>query len=164
MARLSTCKDCGIKLKPEEKHIHSSKVYCDKCYEKIMRDSDEYKKLIKFICDNYLIETPTGLMLKQIKEYKTNYSYTYGGMTYTLWYIKEILNKEFIVMYGVALIKYHYDEACNYYLHQEEIKKSMEINSKAEIKTKVVKVNRSNNNTKNSSLIDLGSLLGGDSH
>ena len=50
MARLSTCKGCGKKLQPEEKYSHASKTYCKECYEKILRDSDEYKQLIEFIC------------------------------------------------------------------------------------------------------------------
>lgn len=167
MARLSTCKGCGKQLKPEEKHMHSAKSYCKECFEKISRDSEEYKQLIKYICDNYNIDRPTGLMLKQIKDYKNEYAYTYGGMTYTLWYINEILSKEFIVMYGVSLIKYYYEDASAYYLHQEEIKKSMEVNCKAEIKTKVVKINKVNvvKIKQNNSLIDLGDLLeGGDIH
>lgn len=164
MAKLSACKTCGKPLKPEEKHIHSSKTYCDVCYGKIIKDSDEYKQLIKYICDNYEIDRPTGLMLKQIKEYKEDYQYTYGGMTYTLWYVKEIISKEFITMYGVAIIKFYYDDAKQYFINQEEVKKSIELNAKAEIKTKVVKVNRTNVNVKSNSLIDLGSLLGGDIH
>jgi predicted RNA-binding Zn-ribbon protein involved in translation (DUF1610 family) len=165
MAKLSTCKDCGKQLKSEEKHIHSSKTYCDKCYEKVIRDSEEYKQLIKYICDNYEIDRPTGLMLKQIKDFKTEFGYTYGGIAYTLWYIKEILNKEFIVIYGISLVKFCYEDAKNYYIHQEEIAKSMEINSKAEIKTRVVKINNVDKNTKNNSLIDISNLLkGGDTY
>jgi len=165
MARLSKCKDCGKSLQPEEKHIHSSKTYCITCYEKIAQSSNEYKQLIKYICDNYEIERPTGLMLKQIKEFKDEFLYTYGGIIYTLWYVKEILNKEFIILYGVAIVKFYYDEAKTFYLHQEEIKKSMEVNGKVEVKTKIVKINRTNKTKVNNSLIDLGNLIeGGDSH
>ena len=90
MARLSTCKGCGKKLQPEEKHIHSSKTYCEECFKKIERDSTEYKQLIEFICNNYELEKPTGFMLKQIKELRTEYGYSYAAMTYTLWYCKEM--------------------------------------------------------------------------
>lgn len=165
MARLSSCKGCNKQLEPEEKYIHCSKTYCSICYEKVKRESEEYKQLIKYICDNYEIDRPTGLMLKQIKEYKDEYSYTYGGISYTLWYLKEIQNKEFITMYGVSLVKFCYDEAKNYYLHQEEIKKSMEANGKAEIITKIVKMNRNNTTKQNNTLIDLENLIeGGDTH
>lgn len=96
MARLSTCKSCGKKLQPEEKYTHASKTYCKKCHEKIERESIEYKQLIEFICNNYKLDKPTGYILKQIKEFKTEYEYSYAAMTYTLWYCKEVLNKSFI--------------------------------------------------------------------
>ena len=107
MARLSTCKGCGKKLQPEEKYNHASKTYCKECYEKILRDSDEYKQLIEFICTNYEIERPTGFMLKQIKDMRTEYGWSYAAMTYTLWYCKEVLGKQLIEKYGVAFV-YHF--------------------------------------------------------
>jgi predicted RNA-binding Zn-ribbon protein involved in translation (DUF1610 family) len=165
MARLSTCKGCGKKLQPEEKHIHSSKTYCEECFKKIERDSTEYKQLIEFICNNYELEKPTGFMLKQIKELRTEYGYSYAAMTYTLWYCKEILNKSLIEKYGVALIKHYYDEAKDYYSQQERLKEQINKLSDVEVKTKVVKCTSMNSNKKSASLIDLGNLLeGGDSN
>lgn len=46
MARLSICKNCGKKLQPHEKHMHSSKAYCEECYKKIAKESGEYKQLV----------------------------------------------------------------------------------------------------------------------
>ena len=165
MARLSTCKGCGKKLQPEEKYSHASKTYCKECYEKILRDSDEYKQLIEFICTNYEIERPTGFMLKQIKDMKTEYGWSYAAMTYTLWYCKEVLRKQLIEKYGVALVKHFYEEASNYYSQQEKMKEQIKKLENAEVKTKVVKRNQSTFNNANSSLINLGNLLeGGDIH
>ena len=135
MARLSTCKSCGKKLQPEEKYTHASKTYCKKCYEKIERESIEYKQLIEFICNNYKLDKPTGYILKQIKEFKTEYEYSYAAMTYTLWYCKEVLNKSFIEKYGISLIKYYYNEAKNYYSQQEKLKE--QINKLSDIKIKI---------------------------
>lgn len=139
MARLSTCKSCGKKLQPEEKYTHASKTYCKKCYEKIERESIEYKQLIEFICNNYKLDKPTGYILKQIKEFKTEYEYSYAAMTYTLWYCKEVLNKSFIEKYGISLIKYYYNEAKNYYSQQEKLKEQINKLSDIKIKTKIVK-------------------------
>ena len=165
MARLSTCKGCGKKLQPEEKYSHASKTYCKECYEKILRDSDEYKQLIEFICTNYEIERPTGFMLKRIKDMKTEYGWSYAAMTYTLWYCKEVLGKQLIEKYGVALVKHFYEEASNYYSQQEKMKEQIKKLENAEVKTKVVKRNQSTSNNANSSLINLGNLLeGGDIH
>lgn len=89
--------------------------------------------------------------------------YTYGGMTYTLWYCKEVIGKELLSKYGVSLIKYYYNEACDYFIQQEESKRKMEELKNIEMKTKVIKINKqSKNNTNNNSLINLNNLLGGD--
>lgn len=135
MARLSTCKNCGKKLQSEEKHIHASKTYCEECYQKILRESDEYKQLIEFICVNYEIERPTGFMFKQIKDMKTDFGWSYAAMTYTLWYCKEILGKQLNEKYGVALVKHFYEEASDYYTQQEQIRNQMEKLKDVEIKT-----------------------------
>ena len=50
IARLSTCKNCDSKLNADEKFIHNSKTYCESCYNKIKRESEEYKQLVDFIC------------------------------------------------------------------------------------------------------------------
>ena len=165
MARLSICKSCGKKLQPEEKYTHANKTYCEDCFKKIQRDSDEYKQLIDFICTNYQIERPTGFMLKQIKELRTDYSYSYAAMTYTLWYCKDVLGKQLIEKYGVALIKHFYDEASDYYNQQERMKEQMKNIENVDVKTKVVKRQVNQLQNKKSSLINLGNLLeGGDAH
>lgn len=165
MARLSTCKGCGKKLQSKEKYSHASKTYCKECYEKILRDSDEYKQLIEFICTNYEIERPTGFMLKQIKDMRTEYGWSYAAMTYTLWYCKEVLGKQLIEKYGIALVKHFYEEASNYYSQQEKMKEQIKKLENAEVKTKVVKRNQSTSNNTYSSLINLENLLeGGDIH
>lgn len=165
MARLSTCKTCGEKLQPDEKYIHSSKTYCKECYEKIIRERDEYKQLIEFICNHYEIERPTGFMLKQIKEMKMEYGWSYAAMTYTLWYCKEVLGKQLIEKYGVSLIKHFYEEAKNYYSQQEKMKEHMKQLENVEVKTKVVKKTKSKSINSNTSLINLENLLeGGDIH
>lgn len=165
MARLSTCKGCGKKLQPDEKYIHSSKTYCKECFDKIERESTEYKQLIEFICTKYELEKPTGFILKQIKEFRNEYGYSYAAMTYTLWYCMEILGKPYIEKYGVALIRHYYDEAKDYYSQQERSKEKISKLSNMEVKTKRVKHTPVTPNKKSEFLIDLGNLLeGGDSN
>ncbi len=165
MSRLSTCKCCGKKLQSEEKYIHVSKTYCEECYKRVKRESTEYKELVEFICNNYDLDKPTGFILKQIKEFKSDYGYSYAAMTYTLWYCKEILNKSLIEKYGISLVKYYYDEAKNYYLQQEKLKEQIKKLSNIKPKTKVVKQKSVNSNKKSASLVDLKNLLeGGDSN
>jgi len=121
--------------------------------------------LVEFICNNYDLDKPTGFILKQIKEFKSDYGYSYAAMTYTLWYCKEILNKSLIEKYGISLVKYYYDEAKNYYLQQEKLKEQIKKLSNIKPKTKVVKQKSVNSNKKSASLVDLKNLLeGGDSN
>lgn len=160
MARLATCKSCNKKLQQEERYSHSSKIYCLECYQKIVRDSEEYKKLIEFICINYELEKPTGFILKQIKDMKTENSWSYAAMTYTLWYCKNVLGKQLLEKYGVALIKHYYDDAKDYYSQQEKMKDKMKKLDNVEILTKVVKQKQIASHG-NSSLINIGNLLGG---
>jgi len=163
MARLAKCKRCGVELQPEERFVKSSKNYCKSCYDIVCQEAESYKQLIEIICQYYGIDAPTGLILKQVKEYKNDFKYTYSAMTYTLWYCKEVLGKQCLTQYGIALVKYHYEDAKDYYTQQEQRRQTVEELKDVEIKTK--KIRRSNKaKEKNTKLIDLNSLSrdGGD--
>lgn len=165
MAKLATCKKCNKQLQPEERYSHASKTYCKQCYDQIIKDGNEYRQLMDFICINYNIERPTGFMLKQIKEMRNEFGWSYAAMTYTLWYCKEILEMELVEKYGVALIKTFYNNARNYYAQQEKITAQVNKLSKEQIKTKVINKTQRKSNAANSSLVNLENLLeGGDSH
>ncbi|WP_395546833.1 MULTISPECIES: hypothetical protein [unclassified Lacrimispora] len=154
MARLATCKGCGKPLQPGEKVIHNSKSYCSDCYASIKRYSEEYKNLIEFICMNFELDKPTGIMFKQIKEFKDEFNYSYAAMTYTLWYCKEILNKTLDKKYGMGLIKYYYAEAREYYEQQERLKNQVAKLENTNVITKRIKQSSSKKNN-SVSLINL---------
>lgn len=159
MARMSTCKSCGAKISKEEKLIISSKPYCKECGEKLQKESEEYKKLVEIICEYYQIQCCTGLMFKQIKEYKTQFEYTYNGMIYTLWYIKEIEKKSFSeIKFGVAYIKYYYEKAKDYYEQQSKISQSVTEKPIENIKTVTLKPSTQNDKQKYF-LFDMNSLF-----
>lgn len=126
IARISKCKECSKEISGENKYKYSSFNYCLDCYNVKIKNKESYDTLIKTLCEYFHIEQPTGLMLKQIKQYKEDFKYNYDGMTYTLWYCKDILSKKFIEKYGVAILKYEYENAKQYYLQQAQIKKSTE--------------------------------------
>lgn len=125
MARLSKCKTCSKELRPDEKHVYSNKNYCKQCYDSKIKDKQEYDSLISWICEYFNTKVPNGLILKQVKEYKEAFNYTYGGMNYCLWYITYIKNVKLEIKYGIALVKFEYENAKEYFLQQENIKKSM---------------------------------------
>ena len=60
---------------------------------------------------------------KQLKEIKSQYKdYTYKGMKYCLWYVKEHQN---IPIKSIAIVPYYYNEAKSYYQWLKYIKESL---------------------------------------
>lgn len=184
IARKTKCKgeNCEKLLEPEEKQILNGKAYCVECYlplyeqkrqekENIKQKKEQtesqvknqYKQLISTICEYFNIKSPTGLMIKQIKQYKEEYGYTDAGIGYTLWYLKEIENKRFDdEKYGIALVKYHYDNAKRYYEQQEKSRKSVEnIDVSEHVRVVNVRIDE-NKNSKYKFTLDLDGLIGGD--
>lgn len=161
MARKAKCKDCGIELEKEERYIFSNKSYCKKCYDKHIQEKSSYDRLIKIIIDYFNIQSVDGLILKQIKEYKEKFNYTYDGITYTLWYCKEILNKDFIRKYGIALVKFEYVNAENYFVHQQKISQSLDNIEKPKVKKVNADMNKVFKKDNKKHLVDLSSIIGG---
>lgn len=143
MGRKSKCKGCDKLIIKEEKFVHSNKTYCKECYDQIQLTGQSYNLLIKTICEYLNVERPTGLIFKQMKEYKDQLGYSYDGMVYTMWYIKSIEGKSFSdSKYGIALVKYSYEKARNYFNNQQKIEASVrDSNDNGEEKINVVKVN-----------------------
>jgi NAD-dependent SIR2 family protein deacetylase len=154
---ISKCKNCEQEFPTSGMIIYSNKKYCKSCGEKKLQESEQYNTLIKTICIYFNIEVPTGLILKQIKQYKAEFQYEYTGMTYTLWYLKEIKRNSFEEKYGIALIKYEYENAKNYFLQQQSIQNSVN-NIKHEEKIREIKVNSKKQN-RNLYLVNIDELL-----
>lgn len=149
-------------LEPAEKNMFCGKSYCTNCYSILRRDADAYKALMDSICKMFDIQQPTGLILKQVKEYKNELKYNYAAMTYTLWYITEVLRSHMDSKFGIALVKYNYEEAKNYFEQQEKIASSIE---NVEVKTKIVKKSKHNQANNFNSLVDITKIIeGGDSN
>lgn len=143
MARLAHCKgeNCNKELPLDDRYKHSGKWYCKECYEKIKNKPNPYRDLIAYMCNEFGIEAPSSLMLTQIKNLKNARNYTYGGIQYTIWYYKYVLNKELDDKFGIGFVKYYYTNAENYFKEQVEIQNKVEeMKSKNIItKKKVVK-------------------------
>jgi hypothetical protein len=157
MAKLSKCKDCDKSISKDEKVTISNKSYCSECANKIKQGQIEYKQLVDTICQYYGLQCCTGLIFKQIKDYKEQLGYSYLGMTYTLWYIKEIERKPFNESkFGIAYIKYYYEKARDYYEQQTKISQSISEKPVENIKRVTIKPNTINK--KNNWLFDINSL------
>lgn len=164
MARKSKCKNCSIEITKEEKFIANGKGYCKVCHDEIQVEIENYKLLICTICEYFNINEPTGLIIKQIQQYKKEFNYSNSGIGYTLWYIKEIKGKTFNeIKYGIALVKYHYDEAKKYFEQQQRISNSVN-SEQQEIKTREIKlnINKVYKKERNNFTINIDDLLGGE--
>jgi hypothetical protein len=158
MTRLSTCKFCGKKLTKEEKYTYSSKTCCKDCYDIKLQEKEQYDNLLNQILKYFNLTVPNGMILKQIKEYKDKFEYTYGGMQYCLWYITEIKGIKLELKYGIALVKFEYENAKTYFEQQQSIQNSIvkPVNNEVVHKVKF----KVNSNRKEKYLINLDELGG----
>lgn len=148
MARKVKCPVCGTFNDKENAIFHNSKYYCKICYENKQNDANDYKDLIAYICKLYDIETPTGWMLKQIKDFKEQFKYTYKGMKTTLHYFYEIQEGNDVAdSMGVGIIPFIYDEAKKFYIDKKAVKDSVLSCDTKEICTKTKTVNIKRNST-----------------
>lgn len=161
MPRLSTCKSCGKKLQREEKYTYKNKTYCKDCYNVLTKEYNEYKNLVNSICEYFKIDKPTGLILKQIKDYKNTFKYEYKWMQYCLWYVTYIKNQNLEKKYGVAIIKYEYENAVDYYKQQNKIGKGLEnkINKIKSNENKVFKFKILKEDNRSKLLINLDEVI-----
>lgn len=165
MARKYVCKGpCGVKYELEDMIVVSGKGakvtirWCKSCREKAEQVKQERDKLYETIKELFGISFPTGFMLKQIKQFKDEYGYTYDGMELTLRYCAEDPRVYFSLKSGISIIPHCYEMAR---LKQEE--KENRINSfvkvSKQIETVKVKKLDNTNHYKANRLIDLEDLL-----
>lgn len=160
------CPICGTFNDKELTVCHNKKYYCQVCYEEYQREAQDYKDLMKYICENlYEIEAPTPLMLKQIKEYKEKFNYTYRGMKSTLHYFYEIQEGNDVEnSIGVGIIPFVYDEAKQFYIDKKAVKDSVigcdleQIENNKRVINKIQSTNPNENKYKDMVLIDIEKL------
>ena len=127
MARLPTCPDCGIDIKDKSKATKKSNRWvcadCIKIREQIKRDREE---LYMYTAKIFNIKFPTGMMMKQIKDFREEFGYTYKGMTLSLQYWCESLGNTMSNAKGVGIIPYIYEDAKAFYKERMNVKNAVE--------------------------------------
>lgn len=129
-----------------------------------MRESQDYKDLIAYICELYGIDAPTGWILKQIKDFKDQFHYTYKGMKTTLNFFYEIQEgHDAADSMGIGIIPFVYDEAKKFYIDKKAVKDSMTGLNLGNIVSnkKTINIKRSNANVnayKDIAFIDIDKL------
>lgn len=159
MARLKKCYGtCNGKYYDEDLHKIGDKNYCLPCYNTKMQEKKDREALIECIKQYYNVTYPTGMQLKQIKEYKEQKEYKYKGMLLTLKYCKEVLGMEFNYKMGIGIIPHYYDKARAHWI---ELQQKRSEHKDFEIKPIYIKLTelKTTNNYKEGKLINLEEML-----
>ena len=124
------CAECGTTVPSELVIPISGKKYCPVCGEEKKKQALAYRDLMAYVCEIYGVDAPPGIIMKQVKAYKTEYLYTYRGMYLTIEYYYFIdddrESHEPIIDYGIAFIPYYYDKARQYYKERIAASKNAE--------------------------------------
>jgi hypothetical protein len=118
--RKSKCSMCENLFEKEELTVKGSKKYCANCLrireEEIKKNKSDWDILFDYICKLYKINKPTGMMFRQLKEFRgEEYNYTNTGMYYTLKYYYEVLENDVLEGTGLGIMPYFYDKARQHY-------------------------------------------------
>lgn len=145
MAKQVKCPSCKKYNDKENTKSLDGRYYCVECAEareiEKARNKDGWEELFEYICDLYNIDTLTGLMFKQIKDFRENYNYTNKGMYLALKYYYETLGNEVKDNTGLGIIVYCYEQAKQHFIETRDVRmhiKDFEI----EEKLNVVKIKR----------------------
>lgn len=147
------------KLNLNKNSSNPGKNYCKSCYEKKLKEHNDRNELYQFIQKSYNLDFPTGLMLRQIKQFYEERGYTYKNMRFTLDYVFNI-KKTYkpVIKFGLAMIPYFHDEMINYYKELKSKRENLEIK---QVKTIHVKRKpfETNESYKFNKLINMEELL-----
>lgn len=113
-----TCFSCKI-ITDDERDLHvygkNKNRFCMKCYKKEQQITFDRNRLCAFIAKLFGLDRPTGIMLRQIKEYKEKQNISYRNMYFALDYATNIKGYELNLKFGVAVIPAIHAEMLNYY-------------------------------------------------
>jgi len=125
-AKKLKCPECGTFNDKENAVYHNARYYCKICYDNQQKEANDYKELITYICKLYNLEAPSGWIMKQIKDYKTQFNYSYRGIKTTLHYFFEIqANNDVEDCLGIGIVPFVYDEAKKFYIDKKIVKDSI---------------------------------------
>lgn len=141
MGRMVKCPYCENKVDKDESFEYKKRYYHRECFEVWQRESQDYKDLVVYICELYRLQAPTGMMLKQLKEYREELHYKSKGMELALRYFYETLGNSVQDGTGVGIIPYVYEDAKKHYIMRMKVKESVEANGDKQTEIKKVVIN-----------------------
>lgn len=146
-----------FKANPESKSEGSN--HCKECFKQKEKDVNERKDLYNFLKELFNITFPTGLMLRQIKNFKEEHGYSYKNIKFAVDYIynvKKVYSPT--ITFGIAGVPYFYDEMINYYKELNEKRASTVVK---ETKSRKIMIDppTTNFDYKDKKLINMEALL-----
>ena len=161
---LVKCLYCGITFDADKESYRTvGRRYAHTtCWEehdsKIPQEQKDYEVLIQYL-NNLFGSTPSPLIIKQIRDYKKDYNYSYTGIMKTLQWWYEIQKKPIAdTNAGIAIVPYIYKEASAYYYNlylAATLNEEIEIKS-PESKIREITIIQPKANPKMVTLFDLG--------
>lgn len=122
------CPICGKGNKKEDTEKVGKRYCCKEHAEQYQQELENkktpqdkgmpgYPELIELVCTLCGIKAPTGMILRQIQNYRQTYNFTYEGMRATVLYCTQWATNrvELNTETGLSFIPYRYDEARHFY-------------------------------------------------
>jgi len=135
MARQYKCYGfCGEKYPKEELQLYKTHNHCKPCYERKVKETEDREELYRMVCQLFNLNFPTGLMLRQIKQFREERNYTYKNIYFTIDYIVRLQKVKLQPQYGIALVPHYYDEMLRYYKNLQEKRANTVIQEKTKVK------------------------------
>ncbi|PAC96352.1 hypothetical protein [Bacillus paralicheniformis] len=156
MARRVKCPYCETYLDKNDAIPYKKRYYHQNCFDTWKMEAEHRKELIKYICELYKIDAPTGMMLKQIKEFQEEYKYKLKGIELALRYFHETLGNPVREGDGLGIVPFIYEEAKADYLQKKAIEESVEKAKKHKQKESIVIIKKQNR--KNIKIVDISTL------
>ena len=151
---------CNKKHKRDNLVKVGSRNFCIPCAELKEKEQNDRKVLYKTIQTVFKIPYPSGMMLRQIKQFSEDRNYTLEGMTKTICYFVKVQKKQPFKNAGLSFLPYYYDTAISYYDELEERRKrSAEINNNKKILKISANKWKQQSNLKDKKIVDLGGIL-----
>lgn len=148
------CEPYGIKHPKDEMIKLGSHNYCKECYEYEVKMRKERQELYDFLHEEYGFTTP--LMKKHAKEMYEKNGWSYKKILLLIKFTINIKNKRYDEKFGITLYQNHYSEFISYVKDKKKRKNQNKgkINPKRTIQ--IDSRNYSNNQYKNSKILDMG--------
>jgi hypothetical protein len=159
LARQVKCPYCQKSHDKETAVEYKKRYYHEECFETWRQDVENRKELIDYICQLYNLEAPTGMMLKQIKDFQEDFGYKLKGIELALRYFHITLGNPVKENTSIGIVPYVYEEAKRHYIMKMNVKQSLENTESIEEDKVVIVQSPTFTYEKKIKQIDISSLL-----